>query len=115
MACLYVQEQKDEVVALASILDQNFSLTAGPSTSGNLEDDVAALAAAEACIQQIQCTAAVHVVLPSGRILIKVLTACNASHCYCYSLAASAAAHLAGLSTCLHSTHAVLYRHCLPH
>lgn len=88
MAFSLIQEQKDEVVALASILDQNFSLTAGPSTSGNMEDDVAALAAAETCSQQIQCTAAVHVVLPSGRILIKVLTARNASHCYCHSLAA---------------------------
>lgn len=97
-------------MALASILDQNFSLTAGPSTSGNLEDDVVALAAAAPCTQQIQCTAAVHVMLPSGRILIKVLTACNAFHSNCYSLAASA-----GMSACPPGTHAVFCRHCVPH
>ncbi|KAL3133812.1 hypothetical protein ABBQ32_008286 [Trebouxia sp. C0010 RCD-2024] len=68
------QEQKDEIMAMASILDQSFSLT-GPSTSGNIEDDVAALVAAEPSSQQIQCTAALHVVLPSGKILIQDDTA----------------------------------------
>lgn len=69
------QEQKDEIMAMASILDQSFSLT-GPSTSGNIEDDVAALVAAEPSSQQIQCTAALHVVLPSGKILIQVTSVC---------------------------------------
>lgn len=78
------------MTALASILDQNFSLTAGPSISGNSEDDVAALAAAELCSQQIQCTAAVHVVLPSGKIDIQVVNAYITSHTH--TLTASAAA-----------------------
>lgn len=79
------QEQKDEIIALASILDQSFSLT-GPSTSGNIEDDVATLIAAEPSSQQIQCTAALHVVLPSGRIHIKV----TAVYFRCYQLRAAA-------------------------
>ena len=66
------QQQVDEITALASILDQDFSLTAGPSVSGNNEEDVTALTAAEPCSAHLQCTAAVRVVLPSGKILIKV-------------------------------------------
>lgn len=69
------QQQADEIVALASILDQDFSLTAGPTVSGNTEEDVAALTAAEPYSRQLQFTAAVHVVLPSSKILIKVQTA----------------------------------------
>ena len=69
------QQQVDEIVALASILDQDFSLTAGPTVSGNTEEDVAALTAAEPHSEQLQFTAAVHVVLPFSKILIKVQTA----------------------------------------
>ena len=72
------QEQKDEITAMASILDHSFNLT-GPSTSGNIEDDVAALLAARPSSQQIQCTAALHVVLPSGKIFVKVTSVCYRS------------------------------------
>ena len=77
-------------MALASILDQSFCLTAGPSVSGNSEDDVAALAAAELCSEQIKCNAAVHVVLPSGKILIQVVIACLTSHTRPLSTSAAA-------------------------
>lgn len=90
------QEQKDEIMAMASILDQSFSLT-GPSTSGNIEDDVTALTAAEPSSQQIQCTAALHVVLPSGTILIQVTSV----HYRCYVLLYIAANRGTVMYSCL--------------
>ena len=69
------QQQLDEVVALVSILDRDFKLTAGPGVTGNTEQDLAALTLASPCSEQLQCTAAVHIALPAASISIKVITA----------------------------------------
>ncbi len=66
------QQQLDEVVALASILDKDFTLTAGPAVTGDTEQDISALALASPCSEQLQCNAAVRVALPSGGMTIKV-------------------------------------------
>ena len=66
------QQQLDELVALASILDKDFTLTRGPEVTGDLEQDISALALASPRSEQLQCSAAVRVVLPAGGIVIKV-------------------------------------------
>jgi hypothetical protein len=70
------QQQLDEVVALASILDTDFTLTAGPEVSGDIEQDIAALALASSCSEQLECTAAVRVAFPSGVMTIRVCLHC---------------------------------------
>lgn len=65
------QQQLDEVVALASILDTDFTLTAGPEVSGDIEQDISALALASPCSEQLECTAVVHVAFPSGVMTIR--------------------------------------------
>ncbi len=70
------QQQLDEVVALASILDTDFTLTAGPEVSGDIEQDISALALASPCSEQLECTAAVRVAFPSGVMTIRVCLHC---------------------------------------
>ena len=70
------QQQLDEVVALASILDTDFTLTAGPEVSGDIEQDISALALASPCSEQLECMAAVHVAFPSGVMTIRVCLQC---------------------------------------
>ena len=66
------QQQLDEVVALASILDKDFTVTAGPGVTGDAEQDLTSLALAQPCSERLQCTATVRATLPSGIITIKV-------------------------------------------
>ena len=66
------QQQADELVALASILQSDFRLTGGPGLSGDAEQDTAALQHHNACCEQLQCILAVHVDLPAEGISIKV-------------------------------------------
>lgn len=66
------KQQLDEVVALASILDKDFALTAGPDVTGDIEQDILALTFANPCSEQLQCTATVRVAVPAGGLVIKV-------------------------------------------
>lgn len=82
------QQQADELVALASILQSDFSLTGGPELTGDAEQDTAALQHHSACCEQLQCIVAVHVDLPAEGINIKVrhwhiarCTSCKPKQC----------------------------------
>ena len=61
------QQQLDEVVALAAILDKDFAVIAGPGVTGNTEQDLTALALANPCSERLSCIATVRIVLLSGR------------------------------------------------
>ena len=102
------QQQSDEVVALASILDTDFTLTAGPEVSGDIEQDISALVLASPCSEQLQCTAAVRVALPAGELTIMVrLYFLFAMHSLTCGFQTYAASWLHSLSTwllCAHST-----------
>lgn len=65
------QQQLDEFVALAAILDKDFTLTAGPGVTGDAEQDLTSLTLAQPCSERLQCTATVRITLPSGTITIK--------------------------------------------
>lgn len=66
------QQQADELVALASILQHDFRLTAGPELTGDTEPDTAALCNQSPCCEQLECIAAVHVDLPTEGIHLQV-------------------------------------------
>ena len=51
------QQQLDEVVALAAILDKDLAVTAGPGVTGKPEQILTALALANACSDWLSCIA----------------------------------------------------------
>lgn len=76
------QQQADELVALASILQNDFRLTAGPEVTGDAEQDTGALLSSGHCCEQLACIMTVHVDLPSDGVDIKVHHARRKPMCY---------------------------------
>lgn len=79
------QQQTDELIALASILQGDFTLTDGPDVTGDPEQDTTALLEHNCCCEQLQCTVTVRADLPSDGINVKVY-----SLCYCLQQAGQA-------------------------
>lgn len=66
------QQQADELVALASILQNDLRLIAGPELTGDTEQDTAALCSHSSCCEQLEFVIAAHMDLPTGGINFKV-------------------------------------------
>ena len=66
------QQQADELIALAAILQGDFNLIAGPDVTGDTEQDTTALLEHDCCCEQLQCTVTVRADLPSDGIDVKV-------------------------------------------